>query len=56
MERVPEQLPNLVASVPPHLRADSAAISGGTASLAFLSECAIRFCAFPLCANASAGT
>lgn len=55
VKRIPEQLPNFIASVPPALRNDSAAISGGTASLSFLAECAVEYCPeFPLCTNFSA--
>jgi N-acetyl-beta-hexosaminidase len=56
--RVPEQLPNLIASVPRELRSDSAAIQVETASLSYLAECMVQHCdadAFPLClSNASA--
>lgn len=51
--RIPEQLPNLIATVPPHMRNDSAAIAGGTGSLSFVADCAIQDCAFPVCLNAT---
>ena len=44
----------LRAQVPPALRGDSAAISGGTPSMAVLAPCAIEFCDYPLCTNTSA--
>ena len=54
-KRVPEQLPNLIASVPPALRNDSASMYMNTASFAFLNEAAIDHCpGFPLCPNVSA--
>ena len=49
--RIAEQLPNMIATVPPHMRNDSAAISGGTGSLSFVADCAIKYCTFPVCAN-----
>eukprot|EP01049_Picozoa_sp_SAG25_P004187 SAG25_NODE_257_length_10931_cov_4.550960_8_plen_489_part_00 len=53
--RVPEQLPNLIASVPPSYRNDSAAMYINTASFSFLNEAAISHCpSFPLCPNVSA--
>ena len=54
VERIPEQMDNYIASVPPALRNDSAAIAGSTASLSFLAPCAIEYSDFPLCANISA--
>jgi|EP01047_Picozoa_sp_COSAG01_P040223 hypothetical protein len=52
--RIAEQLPNFVATVPPALRNDSGAISGGTGSLSFVADCAIEYCEFPVCKNLSA--
>ena len=52
--RIPEQLPNLIATVPPYMRNDSAAIAGSTGSLSFVADCAIQNCAFPVCQNVTA--
>ena len=53
-KRVPEQMPNLIANVPPDLRNDSASMYINTASFSYLNEAAIDHCDFPLCSNASA--
>lgn len=53
VERIPEQIDNFIASVPPALRNDTAAIPGSSASLSFLAPCAIEYCKFPICENVS---
>lgn len=51
--RVPEQLNNMIVSVPPDLRNDSASIYMNTASFSFLNEAAIDRCDFPLCSDSN---
>lgn len=53
VERIPEQTLNFIASVPKAFRNDSAAISGGTGSMQYVAACAVEYCEFPLCLNAS---
>ena len=49
-QRVPEQLPNLIAAVPPEFRNDSAAMASDTASFSYQIAATIDQCqGFPLC-------
>ena len=56
--RIPEQLPNLVLSVPPAFRNDSASITIETSSLSFVAACLGQFCeanSFPTCTTNMSG-